>query len=72
MSDEPGSPSVADAEGAAKMLQLVEALNLSGAEGDARVTALLREIEAAAPGSIERMAAGLALRRIGWRGLTMQ
>lgn len=46
------------------MLQLV-GLDLTSADGRAGAGALLREIEAKAPGSIARMQAGIALRRAG-------
>lgn len=44
------------------MLQLV-GLDLTSADGRAGAGAILREIEALAPGSIARMQAGIALRR---------
>jgi hypothetical protein len=46
------------------MMQLV-GLDLTSADGRAGSGAILREIEAKAPGSIARMQAGLALRRAG-------
>ncbi len=46
------------------MMQLV-GLDLTSADGRAGAGAILREIEAKAPGSIARMRSGLALRRSG-------
>jgi len=46
------------------MMQLV-GLDLTSGDGRAGAGAILREIEALAPGSIARMQAGLALRRAG-------
>lgn len=54
-----------DAAHAERLLQMVEGLDLSSADGRAGVQGLLREIEAVAPGSVERMAASLQLRRLG-------
>ena len=54
-----------DAAQAERLLQMVEGLDLSSADGRAGVQGLLREIEAVAPGSVERMAASLQLRRLG-------
>jgi len=51
------------------MMQLV-GLDLTSADGRAGSGAILREIEARAPGSIARMQAGLALRRAGASLLT--
>ncbi|WP_333611691.1 hypothetical protein [Brevundimonas bullata] len=53
-----------DAELADLMMQLV-GLDLTSADGRAGSGAILREIEAKAPGTIARMQAGLALRRSG-------
>lgn len=53
-----------DAELTDLMMQLV-GLDLTSADGRAGSGAILREIEAKAPGSIARMQAGLALRRAG-------
>lgn len=58
-----------DAELADLMMQLV-GLDLTSADGRAGSGAILREIEAKAPGSIARMQAGLALRRAGASLLT--
>lgn len=46
------------------MMQLV-GLDLTSADGRAGAGAILREIEAKAPGSVARMRSGLALRRSG-------
>ncbi|CAN7166341.1 hypothetical protein [Brevundimonas sp. LjRoot202] len=56
-----------DAEKAASLARLLEGLELDSADGRAGVMAILREIEAAAPGSVERMSASLQLRRLGLR-----
>ena len=53
-----------DTELADLMMRLV-GLDLTSADGRAGSGAILREIEAKAPGSIARMQAGLALRRVG-------
>ena len=55
---------VNDAYLADLMMQLV-GLDLTSADGRAGAGAILREIEAKAPGSVARMRAGLALRRSG-------
>lgn len=60
---------VSDSYLANLMLQLV-GLDLTSADGRAGAGAILREIEAKAPGSIKRMQAGLALRRAGASLLT--
>jgi len=46
------------------MMQLV-GIDMTSADGRAGAGAILREIEAKAPGSVARMRAGLALRRSG-------
>lgn len=56
-----------DPELASRLIKMVEGLDLSSADGRAGVRAILREIEAAAPGSVEQMAAHLQLRRLGLR-----
>lgn len=53
-----------DTELAGLMMQLV-GLDLTSADGRAGAGSILREIEAKAPGTIARMQAGLALRRVG-------
>lgn len=51
------------------MMQLV-GIDMTSADGRAGAGAILREIEAKAPGSVARMRAGLALRRSGASLLT--
>ncbi|KQY96391.1 hypothetical protein [Brevundimonas sp. Root1423] len=50
---------------AALLMKLIEGIEIDSADGRAGVRAILREIEAAAPGSIEMMAANLEMRRLG-------
>ncbi|MDY6922739.1 MAG: hypothetical protein SWI22_02120 [Pseudomonadota bacterium] len=71
MSDEPGLPDGDEAK-ADLLFRLVKALDVSSADGRAGVGCLLRELEAVSPGAVERMAAGLQLRKIGWTGRTIQ
>lgn len=52
---------------AARLMEAIEGLEIDSADGRAGVRAMLREIEAAAPGAVEMMAAGLQLRRLGVR-----
>lgn len=54
-----------DADQAERLITIIQGLDLDSADGRAGVQSILREIEAAAPGSVERMAAGLQLRRLG-------
>ena len=56
---------MADAELASLLMKVLEGLELDTADGRAGVRTILREIEAAAPGSVEQMAAHLQLRRLG-------
>ena len=58
-----------DTELADLMMQLV-GLDLTSADGRAGAGSILREIEAKAPGTVARMQAGLALRRVGASLLT--
>lgn len=58
---------MADADMAGRLAKMVEGLEIDSADGRAGVRAILREIEAAAPGSVEQMAAHLQLRRLGLR-----
>lgn len=51
-----------DKELAALMVQLVEYLELNSADGRAGAGAILREIEAKAPGTLVRMRAACAMR----------
>lgn len=58
--------SAAPGQGSAtELLRLVAALDLDSADGRAGIRALLREIEATAPGSLEMMAAERQLSRLG-------
>lgn len=50
-----------------ELIAAIRGLDLSSADGRAGIQSLLREIERAAPGSIEQMAAGLELRKVGFR-----
>lgn len=54
-----------DTEKAALLMKLIEGIEIDSADGRAGVKAILREIEAAAPGSVEMMAANLQMRRLG-------
>lgn len=54
-----------DTDKAALLMKLVEGIEIDSADGRAGVRAILREIEAAAPGSVEMMAANLQTRRLG-------
>lgn len=68
MSDEPGLPEAgADEATADRMLRSIEGLDLTSADGRAGLTALLREIERAAPGAIERLSADIQIRRAAGR-----
>lgn len=58
-----------DADLADLMMQLV-GLDLTSADGRAGSGAILREIEAKAPGSLARLQAGITLRRAGASLLT--
>lgn len=51
-----------DKEVAALLMQLVEGLDLSSAEGRVGADAILREIEAKAPGALARMRTACAMR----------
>lgn len=65
MSDEPGLPAT-DGEKAALMLRLVKAvLQNDTPDGLAGVDAVLLEMRAADPGSVERLAASIQLGRLG-------
>lgn len=61
-----------DAQKAEKMERLsaaLETVDFTCADGRAGINALLREIEAVSPGALERMTAGIQLRRLGCRSL---
>lgn len=66
--DEPGSPRARPAHRRARLLRLVVTLE-HGVDGRAGIGAILREIEAIAPGAIDREAARLQARRLGLRPL---
>lgn len=51
----------------ARLMEAIERIEIDSADGRAGVRAILREIEAAAPGAVEMMAASLQLRRLGVR-----
>ena len=66
MTDEPGLPAT-DEERVALMVRLVKAtLNADTADGRAGLSAVLRELRDGDPEAIERLAAGIQLRRVGW------
>ncbi len=52
---------------AARLLAALEGLDLTSADGRAGISTLLSEIERACPGAILRQAAGIELRRLGFR-----
>lgn len=56
---------IPDTDKTALLLKLIEGIEIDTADGRAGVRAILREIEAAAPGSVEMMAANLQMRRLG-------
>lgn len=51
---------------AARLLEALEGLDLTSADGRAGINTLLSEIERACPGAILQQAAGIDLRRLGW------
>lgn len=51
----------------ARLLEALEGLDLTSADGRAGISTLLSEIERACPGAILRHAARIELRAIGWR-----
>lgn len=68
MSDEPGLPEAKDDQVAAdRMLQSIHGLDLTSADGRAGLMTVLREIERAAPGAIERLSADIQIRRAAGR-----
>lgn len=71
MSDEPGSPSD-DASGAALMLRMVEAMDTTSADGRAGLGAVLREIEAAYPGALQRLSTVSDMRKVRSGRVTVQ
>lgn len=50
-----------------RLLEALEGLDLTSADGRAGIRALLSEIERLAPGAILRQAASIELDRVGWR-----
>ena len=52
---------------AARLLEALEGLDLTSADGRAGIGTLLSEIERACPGAILQQAARIELRAIGWR-----
>lgn len=71
MSDEPGSPAD-DAKGAGLLLKMVEALDTTSADGRAGLSAVLREIEAAYPGALQRLQTAGDLRKVRSGRVTVQ
>lgn len=67
VSDEPGSQDESDRQLAELMTGMVAAALDGGDDGERRAAALLREIERREPGTVERMAAGLRMARLGLR-----
>ena len=53
---------------AARLLEALEGLDLTSADGRAGINTLLSEIERACPGAILQQAAGMQLRALEWRG----
>ena len=51
---------------AARLLEALEGLDLTSADGRAGINTLLSEIERACPGAILQHAAGIDLRALGW------
>jgi hypothetical protein len=52
---------------AARLLEALEGLDLTSADGRAGIGTLLSEIERACPGAILQQAARIELRAVGWR-----
>ncbi len=52
---------------AARLLEALEGLDLTSADGRAGIGTLLSEIERACPGAILQQAARIELRSIGWQ-----
>lgn len=51
----------------ARLLEALEGLDLTSADGRAGISTLLSEIERACPGVLLQQAARMELRSIGWR-----
>lgn len=62
-----GRMTMADSEQADRLARMVEGLPIDTPDGRAGVTALLRELEAEAPGFLARLTADLRMRRLGLR-----
>ncbi|HYC74221.1 hypothetical protein [Brevundimonas sp.] len=62
----PAAPPTGDADPAARLLAVVEGLDLASADGRAGIRTLLAEIERLSPGAILQQAASIELRRVGW------
>jgi len=56
----------AQADPAARLLTVIQGLDLASADGRAGIRALLAEIERLSPGAILQQAASIELRRVGW------
>jgi hypothetical protein len=56
------------ADPAARLLTVIQGLDLASADGRAGIRTLLAEIERLSPGAILQQAASIELRRVGWRG----
>lgn len=52
---------------AARLLCVIQGLDLASADGRAGIRTLLSEIERLSPGAILRQAATIELDRVGWR-----
>ena len=50
-----------------RLLEALEGLDLTSADGRAGIRTLLAEIERLSPGAILQQAASIELRRVGWR-----
>ena len=62
----PAPPPAGQADPAARLLAVVEGLDLASADGRAGIRTLLAEIERLSPGAILQQAASIELRRVGW------
>ncbi|HYD28569.1 hypothetical protein [Brevundimonas sp.] len=62
----PAAREPGDADPAARLLAVVEGLDLASADGRAGIRTLLAEIERLSPGAILQQAASIELRRVGW------
>jgi hypothetical protein len=65
---QPSAPPLsADPDPAARLLAVIQGLDLASADGRAGIRTLLAEIERLSPGAILQQAASIELRRVGWR-----